>query len=167
MRTTPGDFSPAGTQLVFLRKATRRGVATGMFVVGVDGSGLLRLTPSGMRLDGFGGSWSPTDNQILFAARTDPDDRRSVFAVNADRQRLAPALDSRMRRSRDRRIRGPSTAFTRDGRRMGTRIVFTRATADGTQSNIAIVNADGSGLVQITNTGDADEADWGTHAVVP
>ncbi len=49
----------------------------------------------------------------------------------------------------------------------GTRIVFTRATADGTQSNIAIVNADGSGLVQITNTGDADEADWGTHAVVP
>src|SRR5213592_415516 len=45
----------------------------------------------------------------------------------------------------------------------GTKIVFTRLTSHGTQSNIAIVNADGSGLVQITNTGDADEADWGTH----
>jgi Tol biopolymer transport system component len=48
----------------------------------------------------------------------------------------------------------------------GTKIVFTRVTANGTRSNIAIVNADGSGLVQITNTGDADQADWGTHPLL-
>ncbi len=46
----------------------------------------------------------------------------------------------------------------------GAHIVFTRVTAHGTRSNICIVDADGSDLVQITNTGDADEADWGTHA---
>jgi len=47
----------------------------------------------------------------------------------------------------------------------GTKIVFTRTTDDGKRSDIAIVNADGSGLVQITHTGDAGEADWGTHAL--
>jgi Tol biopolymer transport system component len=49
----------------------------------------------------------------------------------------------------------------------GTKIVFTRAADAGKRSDIATVNADGSDLVQITNTGDADEADWGTRAVVP
>jgi Tol biopolymer transport system component len=49
----------------------------------------------------------------------------------------------------------------------GTQIVFTRTTEGGKRSDIAIANADGSGLVQMTDTGDADEADWGTHPVVP
>jgi Tol biopolymer transport system component len=48
-----------------------------------------------------------------------------------------------------------------------TKIVFTLATNDGKRSDIAIVNADGSALLQITHTGDADEADWGTHPVMP
>jgi hypothetical protein len=56
-----------------------------------------------------------------------------------------------------------STACYYPGAPDGTRIVFTRATKDEKRTDIAIVNADGSGLVQITHTGDADEADWGTH----
>jgi hypothetical protein len=29
------------------------------------------------------------------------------------------------------------------------------------------VNSDGSGLTQITNTGRADQADWGPHPLIP
>ena len=45
----------------------------------------------------------------------------------------------------------------------GTKIVFARVTAAGTQRNISTVNADGSGLFQVTHSGTNDNADWGTH----
>jgi Tol biopolymer transport system component len=39
--------------------------------------------------------------------------------------------------------------------------VFTRSSPDGSEENIWIVKADGSGLVQLTNGGLDDRADWG------
>jgi Tol biopolymer transport system component len=42
----PGDFSPDGKRLVFVR--SRDDVAVGIFVVKVDGTGLRRITPAGM-----------------------------------------------------------------------------------------------------------------------
>jgi Tol biopolymer transport system component len=45
----------------------------------------------------------------------------------------------------------------------GTKIIFTRISANGTQQNIYTVNADGSGLTQMTNSGGAQWPDWGTH----
>ena len=39
-------------------------------------------------------------------------------------------------------------------------IVFTRSTSDG--ENIYIVNADGTGLQQVTDGNTDDNADWGT-----
>ena len=41
-------------------------------------------------------------------------------------------------------------------------IVFTRSSADGGTENIYIVNADGTGLRQVTNGGTDDNPDWGT-----
>ena len=156
----PGDFSPDGKRLVFDR-TDQTGKATGIFVIGVDGSGLRRITPKGMYLDGFNGSWSPTGSQILFVASTDAHHRRTIWEVNADGTGLhqlpmagcgGPVADPGS-------IDCSYPGWSPDG----TKIVFTRATKDGKRSDIAIVNADGSGLVQITHTGDADEADWGTH----
>jgi TolB protein len=156
----PGDFSPDGKRLVFVR-ADQAEDASGLFVVRTDGSGLRRITPDGMNLDVFGGSWSPAGDRILFVARTDVDHRRAIWEVNADGSDLhqlpvagcgGPIADPD---STDCSYPGWSPD--------GTKIVFTRATNDGKRSDIAIVNADGSGLVQITHTGDADEADWGTH----
>jgi len=156
---TPGDFSPDGRRLVFVRK-DHAGHATGIFVVDADGTGLERLTPSGMMVDGFGGSWSPTGDRILFVARTDPDHRRTIWEVNADgsnlhRLPIAPVCGGS--------VSDPSSTacFYPGWSPDGTKIVFTRATSNGTKSNIAIINADGSGLVQLTSSGDADEADWG------
>src|SRR5215213_4263049 len=80
---SPGDFSPDGRRLVFAR-LDADGKAIGLFVANIDGSGIRRLTPRGMVLDGFGGSWSPTRNQILFVAQTDSGHRNAIWEVNAD-----------------------------------------------------------------------------------
>jgi Tol biopolymer transport system component len=46
----------------------------------------------------------------------------------------------------------------------GTKIVFTRATkSPGTPSSIYTVNADGSGLFQVTNARGDSQPDWGPH----
>ena len=160
----PGDFSPDGGRLVFVRNDPN-GSAVGLFVVRIDGSGLRRLTPRGMVLEGFGGSWSPTGNHILFVARSDADHLRAIWEVNADGTALhqlpiAPSCGGQA--SDPRSVSCSWPGWSPDG----TKIVLTRVTANGTRSNIAIVNADGSGLVQITNTGDADQADWGTHPLL-
>jgi len=159
---SPGDFSPDGTQLVFVRRDLN-GVPMGIFVVNVDGTGLQRITPAGMILDGFPGSWSPAGDQILFVASTDEHHRRTIWEVNADGSGLhqlpitgcgGPIADPNS-------IDCSYPGWSPDG----TRIVFILRTGSGKRSDIAIVNADGSGLVEITHTGDADEADWGTHPV--
>jgi Tol biopolymer transport system component len=156
-----GDFSPDGERLVFVRRA-ETGRPTGLFVVGVDGSGLRRITPQGMILDVFGGSWSPIDDRILFVAKTNRRDRPAIWRVNADGSGLrqlamSPACGGP--------ISDPSSigcsypGWSPDG----TRFVFTLLTDDGARSDIAIANADGTGVIRVTHTGDADEADWGTH----
>jgi Tol biopolymer transport system component len=160
----PGDFSPDGRRLVFVRNDAD-GEAIGLFVARIDGGSLRRITPRGMVLDGFGGSWSPTGNRILFVARTDADHRLAIWEVSADgsdlhQLQIAPSCGGSF--SDPRSVSCFYPGWSPDGKR----IVFTRVSAHGTQSNIAVVNADGSGLVQITHTGDADEADWGIHPLL-
>lgn len=81
---TPGDYSPNGKHLVFVRQDPKGRV--GLFVTKLDGSGLLKLPTSGLILEFgfFAGSWSPSGNTILFAARTALDHRRAIWVVNAD-----------------------------------------------------------------------------------
>ena len=159
-----GDFSPDGERLVFIRRA-ETGAPTGLFVVGVDGSGLQRITPQGMILDLFGGSWSPIGDRILFVARTDRRQRRAIWQVNADGSGLhqlamSPACGGPI--SDPVSIGCSYPGWSPDG----SRFVFTLVTGNGKESNIAIADADGTDIVQVTRTGDADEADWGTHPTV-
>ena len=158
----PGDFSLAGNRIVFIRRDGNDEVI-GIFVVKVNGGTPARITPAGMILDWFGGSWSPTGNHILFAAKSDLDHRRAIWEVDADGSELhqLPIAECGGPIADPNSIDCSYPGWSPDG----TRIVFTRATKGGKRSDIAIVNADGSGLVQITHTGDADEADWGTHPV--
>jgi Tol biopolymer transport system component len=160
----PGDFSPDGKRLVFVRRDQTED-ATALFVVGTDGRDLQRITPLGMTLDVFGGSWSPTGNKILFVARTDTHHRRAIWEVSADGTGLheLPIAGCGGNASDPASADCSYPGWSPDG----TKIVFTRATDGGNTSDITIVNADGSGLVQITHTGDAGEADWGTHPASP
>jgi TolB protein len=158
----PGDYSPNGKRLVFLRVDQNDQV--GLFVVKLDGGGLRQITPPGAILNGEEnfGSWSPHGNQVLFAMRTAPDRRYSIWVVHSDGSGLlqipiTPSCGGAFSNPRSTGCFGPG--WSPDG----TKIVFARVTAGGTQTNIYTVNPDGSGLSQVTYSGGDDRPDWGTH----
>jgi Tol biopolymer transport system component len=161
----PGDYSPDGKRLVFVR--TDPDGEVGVYVTRLNGSGLRPITPSGMLVhDFFGGSWSPNGNNILLAARSAADHRLAIWVAGADgggahQLPIKPACGGAF--SDPRSISCFQPGWSPDG----TKVVFTRISANGTQENIYTVNADGSGLAQVTNTGHADQPDWGPHPLVP
>ena len=155
----PGDYSPDGQHIVFARYHPNGEV--GLYVAGVNGSDLQRLSPAGMLVEEgfFAGSWSPNGDEILFVARASPDRLPMIWVVNADGSGLhqlaiSPACG------------GPasnvtSTACLYPGWSPdGTKIIFARIEAGQDQGDIYGVNDDGSRPFQITNTGDATQADW-------
>lgn len=156
---TPGDYSPDGQHLVFARYHPNGEV--GLYVVGVNGSDLQRLSPAGVLVEEgfFAGSWSPNGEEILFVARASPDRLPTIWVVNADGsglQQLAissacggPASDA-----------NSSACLYPGWSPDGTKIIFARMEAGQDQGDIYSVNADGSGLSRVTDTGDATQADW-------
>lgn len=161
----PGDYSPDGKRLVFVRLDPDGEV--GLFVTRLGGSGLRQITPRGMLVDDFfGGSWSPSGSKILFAARSAADHRLAIWLVKADGSGLhqlpiTPMCGGAFSDPRS------SSCFQPGWSPNGTKIVFTRISANGTRENIYTVNDNGSGLTQLTNTGRAQQADWGPHPLIP
>jgi len=155
----PGDYSPDGQNIVFARYHPNG--KEGLYVVAVNSSEVQRLTPEDVLVEEgfFAGSWSPNGDQILFVARASPERLPTIWVVNADgsgihQLAISPACG------------GPaahlnSTACLYPGWSPdGTKIIFARMKAEQDQGDIYGVNADGTGLFQITNTGDATQADW-------
>jgi Tol biopolymer transport system component len=160
----PGDFSPDGRRLVFARSVDEEPV--GLFVIRVDGTGLHRITlPGFLKEAESGGSWSPSGNRILFANRSSADNRLAIWVVKADGSDLhkvpiEPDCGGLFADPTSMSCFQPS--WSPDGKK----IIFTRISANGTQENVYMVNADGSGLTRVTNTG-ADQPDWGSHPLLP
>ena len=157
---TPGEYSPDGTRLVFVR--FEEGTPVGYFVTNVDGTGEpQQISPDGIVLDDshFGGSWSPSGDDILFVARESQDHHKAIWIVNADggsaRQLpITPTCGGPL---------GEADAYgcySPDWSPDGDRIVFTRSEPDGSNETLWIVNADGSDPVQVTD-GTDDNASWG------
>ena len=151
----PGDFSPDGERLIFTRFVDDEPV--GLFVTNLDGSGLQQISPPDVVVDTIV-AWSPDGSQIAFETSRTPERRGVIWVVNADGSsphELAitgcggPSSDPSSTGCFD-------PAWSPDG----TQIVFARSSADG--ENIYIVNADGSGLVQVTDGGRDHQPDWGT-----
>jgi Tol biopolymer transport system component len=151
----PGDYSPNGKRIVFLRASFDLG-AQGLYVVRTDGTGLQRLTPPDMNLNFNCGSWSPQGNEILFSAHAQPGARSSIFAVHADGSGL-----------RQIPITGCGSSvgcFEPVWSPGGTKIAFTMFVPQTGQSDLYTVNADGTGVYQVTHAGlGAGLKDWGTH----
>ena len=162
----PSDYSLNGQRLVLTRaNETSYEIDT----LKVDGRGLKRLTPEGMEFDFCSGNWSPQGNEIVFSARVpDGSYRSSIWAVHSDgtglRKIVVPGCGGL--RSDPSSIGCQKPVWSPDGRK----IMFERHfLLPNDHFELYTVNADGSGLFQVTNTPNLDEGggDWGTHPVTP
>lgn len=150
----PGDYSPNGKQIVFLRTdPTRPPTANqALFVVNVDGTGSHRITPWSANSDAERGSWSPDGETILFGVA------KSLFLVNPDGSDLRKLpLDTT----------GFRFPFVPSWSPDGSRIIFSlfTETSPGTgQLGLFTAKADGTDLRRVTDSPTNDEdADWGPH----
>jgi TolB protein len=157
---TPGDFSPDGERLVFTRFVNDEPV--GVFVTQLDGSGLVQVSPPDLLLDdtGFAGSWSPDGSHILFVARAGENQHKEIWIVDSDGSsphpfEMTPACGGSLSEA------SSAGCYAPDWSPDGSMIVFTRSGSNGETENIYIVNADGTGLRQVTNGGADDSPDWG------
>jgi Tol biopolymer transport system component len=151
----PGDYSPNGNRLVFLRDESGRA----LYTVKLDGTALRRLTPAGMDLNFVGPSWSPQGNEILFSARSVSGPRSTLFVVHTDGSHLRQIPISTCGET----VGCFQPVWSPDGRK----IVFTRSVT-GVRPDIYTVNADGTDPMPVTSTAlGEDGPDWGTHQLIP
>jgi Tol biopolymer transport system component len=154
----PGDFSPDGTQLVFLRSDPARPQANNgaIFVVSLDGAGLHRVSPWGHRGIGIKAGWSPDGSKIVFSKSG------SLFTVRPDGSDLTkiPLVG----------LDGRAFAFDPSWSPDGSKIVFPMLTWLRPRTpaiNIFTAHADGTGLTQLTHATSLDNVndspDWGAH----
>lgn len=165
----PGDYSPNGKRFVFAR-FDQNGDPVGLYVVKTNGSHLRPITPSGTIVSSAG-DWSPQGNAIVFARRVRAGMRNSLWVVHSDgsglreiRLQAQPACGGLIADPNSRGCIHPR--WSPDGKK----IIFSifRENAAGEVENVYTVNADGTGLTQITHGGAADGTpDWGTHPLIP
>lgn len=142
----PADYSPDGTRIIFAREDP--GQAEGpmaLFSAAPDGTDQTRITPWS---DEAGGSWSPDGTRILFTSegelRTIAPDGSEPTTIPVDfGEGLAQPYQA---------------AWSPDG----ARIVFSLFLERSGQVDLFTIAADGTDLVQLTDSPEPDEfADWG------
>jgi len=159
----PSDYAPNGRRLVITRA---NDTSYALYTVKLNGSGLTQITPDGMNFNFCNGSWSPQGNEILFSARVPAGYHSSIWVVHTDGSglRQIPVPGCGGSNADPNAIGCFNPTWSPDGKK----IVFGRRRGNE-QSDLYTVNADGSGLFQVTNTPEIDEfgGDWGTHPVTP
>ena len=164
----PGDYSPNGQRIAFLR-GSFSGPPIGIFTVRADGSGLREIAaPVGFVLRFNCPSWSPQRNEIVFSAfAPDGDYRSTLWMVHANGSGLheVPIAGCGGLVDDPNSISCAFPTWSPDGQK----ILFRRFSPLTGQGDLYTVNADGNGLTRVTNTPDIDEgsAHWGTHLLTP
>jgi Tol biopolymer transport system component len=157
----PGDWSPNGKRIVFLRTTV-----DALFVVNINGTGLKQITPAGLDFSSFG-SWSPQGNEILFSQHVTPDVHSSLWVVHTDGTGLheihvQPASACGGANADPNALGCNEPTWSPDG----TKIAVVRSHNNDVDGEIFTLNADGTGLTQITHAPGAGQPDWGTHPPV-
>jgi Tol biopolymer transport system component len=156
----PGDYSPDGTQLVFLRQDPTRPPAANqaLFVVNLANGGLRRITPWG--LPNGRGSWSPDGTKILFIGGGSRfSDAGSLFVIHPDGSGLAKISLTGTNSNSD----VTDASWSPDG----TKIILALKSPSTFDEEIYTANADGTNLQNVTtNAHDVAWVDWGTHPLI-
>jgi Tol biopolymer transport system component len=151
----PGAYSPNGRRLVFSRFNALEN-APGLYIINVDGTGLQRITPGRMIIQGGNtGDWSPTGDQIVFSRHANGSAVGSIWIINADGSGLHEV------KVQGRNCGGDTGCHQPRWSPDGTSIVF--ASNSGARADIFTVKANGTGLKRITSGGRDDAPAWGTH----
>jgi Tol biopolymer transport system component len=145
------DVSPDGTRFVFLRYRGQetRHQQVALFVENLDGTGLRQITPYGLAFSHelAAAQWSPNGREIISETT-----HGRLFVVRLDGTGITPI-----------HLQTGSTryfAFEPDWSPDGTRIVFCMFIDD--QEDIYTAKADGTDVVQVTDTPDFENGpDWG------
>lgn len=159
----PGTYSPNGSRLEFARFAPD-GSAVGLFVVNVNGTGLKRITPPGMLIDGDRfGDWSPQGKTVIFAAHKTADVRNTLWTVHADGTGLRELhIDLANPCGGSRSDPGTAGCFDATYSPDGKQIAFIVNVPAGTGESLYTANIDGSN-VHLVTSGGAENPDWGTR----
>jgi hemolysin type calcium-binding protein/WD40 repeat protein len=136
-----GTWRPDGKQIAFILDPTGSG-DTEVAVMNADGSGQAAITND--TTDEFGPHWSPNGTRIVFYA-SDGDDILSVNPDGSGLTNLTGAAGSNDFR--------PS--YSPDGRFI---TFVSDRTPGGTDDEIWVMNADGSGPVELTSNADEDRS---------
>jgi len=144
----PGDYSPDGSRIVFLRIEPDRpeGRSQALFIAEVDRSAKAhRITPWGLSEET--GSWSPDGEEILFSGAG------VLYTVSVDTGTI-----------RRIRLAGPGLAFDPVWSPNGERIAFALYRRARLTSDIWTARADGGGMTRVTQTRRWEHfPDWGPH----
>jgi Tol biopolymer transport system component len=156
----PGDYSPDGKRLVYAHFPAEFDDA-GLYVLKTTGTGARRIGPCCPSP----GSWSAQGNEIVFSLVSPPFDHHSrVWTVHSDGSglRQIPIPESVCGGAfADPDARGCADAvWSPDGKKIVFRLT---GTGFGEGGDVYTVNADGTGLFQVTHDGDVEWPDWGTH----
>jgi Tol biopolymer transport system component len=166
----PGDYSPDGTQLVFLRHDPTRPACpprlfncptanTALLILNLASGALRQITPWG--LANSPGSWSPDGTKILFTGGGSRfSEAGSLYVVHPDGSALAKITLTGTNNNSG--VQGAS--WSPDG----TKIILAFKNLSTGDEEIYTANADGSDLQPVTtNAHDVFWVDWGTHPLSP
>lgn len=144
----PGlSWSPEGSQLVFTSNP-------GISVTNADGSGATRLTEAGEYP-----AWSPDGRQIAFSIRPneslsdDPPDEATIALLKQEHLRLMNADGSGVTGLSSGPVSDEWPSWSPDGTRLAFDRNYVGEMHEGDCSGICLINADGSGLIQLPADG--------------
>jgi TolB protein len=167
---TPGDYSPDGTQLVFLRNDPTQPACpprlfwkcptpdSALFIVNLASGAVRQITPWG--LANTPGSWSPDGTKILFTGGASRfGDAGSLYVVHPDGSGLARITLTGTNSNSG--VQG--AGWSPDG----AKILLELKNPSTLDEEVYTANADGSDLQQVTtNAEDVGWLDWGTHPLI-
>jgi len=139
-------YSPDGSRITFHRTERDKPYSSDIYVVNGDGSGLTNITNSPDLVEQCP-AWSPDSARILFSGRRTVDLDSELYVMQADGNGRALLVDVNNTNS--------DPAWSPDG----TKIAFVsywsgRGGYWVDKGDIFVVNADGSGLFNLTNRGE-------------